>query len=110
MMTVLTIEIKVENIKFYLPTGHIKRMLFPSFKYGGWKSELEVLGRTTTDNSKEGSLLHLDGVSQLLPLSNPLLQLLLPLQFSFLFPVCLSLCEVIYFFLEEHQALDLRSF
>lgn len=47
MMTVITIEIKVENMKFYLQTGHIKTMLFSSFRYEGWKSEIEVFDGTS---------------------------------------------------------------
>lgn len=35
MMTIIAIEIKVENKKFYLQTGHVKTMLFLSFRYEG---------------------------------------------------------------------------
>lgn len=45
-MTVITIQIRVENMKIYPQIGHAKIMLFPSLRYGGWKSEIEVSGGT----------------------------------------------------------------
>lgn len=46
MMTVITTQIRVENMKIYPQIGHAKIMLFPSPRYGGWKSEIEVSGGT----------------------------------------------------------------